>query len=194
MRQANPGRRLALTLDHVVDNGPKQAGHQRLWRVRYPTKQQRRGVAEPALELPRHSARLGQPAPAGGLPDQEGLVVAQQHYRRDHGGSGTQRGDLRAPLPPRRRGGVGGSQINSQHVHLYSSVCALQVHHRTLRASRPDTVGAARGAVHGSCVAVSHHRHPRRLGGRSGISPLRYRWHDPYRGWHGLGPTSRRAR
>src|SRR5690606_25725647 len=100
-----------------VDRRPQQLRGEQLRRVRCPAEQDGGGVADPALELAGYPVRLGQPTEAGGVPDQEGAVLASQHHRRDGRGLIAESGDLGHAVPPDGRGGIGGAEVDADYVH-----------------------------------------------------------------------------
>ena len=62
----------ALGRGHRVDDPRDDAGHERLGRVTLAAEDQRRRVAHPPLERPRHAGRVGGGSPLGRLADDRG--------------------------------------------------------------------------------------------------------------------------
>ncbi len=72
----------ALLGDDGVEEVAEELDAQGVGRPRRAAEEQRRGVAEPALELPGQAAGILQAPAGGGVAHQEGAVLAQEQHRR----------------------------------------------------------------------------------------------------------------
>ena len=94
--------RSALACRDLVDHGSQQSGHQGLRRIWAAADQDRRRVTQPPLELSSHPLGFGHRPTIGCFAGELGLVLPQQHHRRDSCPSATQAGDLYRTVAPDR--------------------------------------------------------------------------------------------
>jgi hypothetical protein len=111
-----PVRRPALATGDGTDRPLQDAAHQQVGGERGPTQQQRCGVAEAALELPRHPVGFGHGAAHGRLPDQDVAAGVDVHDRRHHRTVVAQADDVRPPVPQDRGGGERRPHVDTQLV------------------------------------------------------------------------------
>ena len=108
--------RAALALADLGHDRAQHVGHERLGPVRRPADDDRRGVAEPALELAGGPRGLARGPPLRGLADEDLAVLAQDHDGGDRR-SGSPEAECLHPSVARHGGrGVGGSQIDPKPV------------------------------------------------------------------------------
>ena len=127
MGDRDRGRRPTLALGDGVDDVPDDGGHQALRRVRRVPENDRRGVAEPPLELACQPGRLLLAAARGGIADEQFTVVTQQHGGRDRRGVVAQSDDLDPAIAGHRGGRERGTEIDPEGVtHATSDSSGLR--------------------------------------------------------------------
>jgi hypothetical protein len=106
----------ALPLADLVDHPADQLAGQLGGGHRLVAEQQRRVVAEPALEPAGQPVRLQRAAPGGRLADQQHPVRPEEQRGRHRVRAVAQRHDLRPPVPPDRRRRVRGADVDAEAV------------------------------------------------------------------------------
>ena len=120
MRHGHVVGRATLHLDHVVERPAQHLAHERLGRHRRAAEEQRRGVADPSLELPSDPSGLARGAAVGGVARQDLFVFSKEHDGRHDRSAITQGNDRRLAVLDDRRGGVRRADVDAEPVGHWS--------------------------------------------------------------------------